>query len=302
MFGELIGLWLAVAWQAAGSPSPVVLAELGPGRGTLMADALRAAAKVPGFVAAARIHLVETSPVLREAQEKALAAADLPHAPQWHDGPESLPEGPLLLVANEFFDALPIRQFEYSAQGWHERRIAIGNDDELIVTLSPAGPAPPFLPQIPEAASPGSVAEICPAAIGLMAILARRIREDGIAALVIDYGHTESGYGDTLQAVKDHAFANVLVEPGKADLTAHVDFAALDRVAREEGAEVHGPVTQAMFLNSLGIAARADALAHTNNGQHAEDLRAAVERLTGANGMGTLFKVMAVTSPHTAVI
>ena len=298
MFGELIGLWLAVAWQGAGSPSPVIVAELGPGRGTLMVDALRGAAKVPGFITAARVHLVETSPVLRAAQETALAGLSLSHAPQWHEEPETLPAGPLLLVANEFFDALPIRQFERPARGWHERRIAVDDDGKFMLALGPVETAPPSFPQTLSEAPRGAIAEVCPAGIDLMAALAGRIAEDGIAGLVIDYGHIESAYGDTLQAVRGHRYADVLTDPGAADVTAHVDFAALARTARQAGTEVHGPVSQGTFLNSLGIAARAKVLASAEAGQHAAAIQAALNRLTGDDGMGTLFKAMAVTGPR----
>jgi len=295
MFGELIGLWLAVTWQSAGSPSPIIVAELGPGRGTLMVDALRAAAKVPEFIAAARVHLVETSPVLRTTQKTALAALDLSHAPQWHEEPGTLPAGPLLIIANEFFDALPIHQFERTTQGWHERRVAIGNDGKFTFSLGPVEPLPPSLPQALSEALPGAIAEICPTGINLMAILARRIADDGIAGLIIDYGPLKSTHGDTLQAVRGHRYANALTDPGEADVTAHVDFAALARAAQAAGAKVHGPIFQGTFLKSLGITARAKVLANSGGGQHIEAIQAAVNRLAGEDGMGTLFKAIVVT-------
>ena len=297
MFGELVGLWAAVVWQSAGAPDPLHLVELGPGRGTLAADALRATARVPGFADALRLHLVETSPALRQTQQAALAAALPRHPPCWHDGIDSLPDGRLLVIANEFFDALPIRQFQRSAAGWHERLVDAAADGGLRFVLGPPTPFAPLVPLALRAAPAGAVVEVSPAAIGVTAALARRVAESGVALLVIDYGHAASGAGDTLQAVRRHAFADVLAEPGQADLTAHVDFAALGQAAAEAGCVVHGPVGQGVFLEALGIAARADALSRADGGRHAAAVRTARDRLTGADAMGTLFKVMAVTPP-----
>ena len=297
MFGELIGLWAAVVWQSAGAPNPLHLVELGPGRGTLAADALRASSKVPGFAEAVRLHLVETSPVLRGAQEAALAGSMLHHAARWHDGIETLPDGPLLVIANEFFDALPIRQFQRMADGWHERLVDAGADGRLRFVLGPSMPFAPLVPLALRDSAEGSVVEVSPAAIGLVAALAARVAKDGLALLIVDYGHAASGCGDTLQAVRRHGFADVLADPGAADLTAHVDFAALGRAAAEAGCAVHGPVGQGAFLEALGIAARAEVLTAADGGRHAAAVQAAHARLTGADAMGTLFKVMAVAHP-----
>ncbi len=295
MFGELIGLWAAVVWQSAGAPSPVHVVELGPGRGTLAADALRATAGVPNFAAALQLHLVETSPVLRRCQEVNLAGARLLRSPCWHDGIATLPDGPLLIVANEFFDALPIRQFQRGVVGWHERLVDSDEDGGLRFVLGPPAPFQPLVPASLRDVTEGAVVEVSPAAIGVVAALADRLAAQGVAMLIVDYGHAMSDVGDTLQAVRHHLFADVLADPGTADLTAHVDFAALSRVAIEAGCAVHGPVGQGAFLESLGIGARAEALCRAEDGRHAATVRAAQARLTGHDGMGTLFKVMAVT-------
>src|SRR5215470_2219640 len=222
VFGELIGLWCADAWARMGQPDPVHLAELGPGRGTLMADALRALAVAPDFRRALRLHLVETSPALRALQARALATA----APTWHERLDAIPAGPLLLVANEFLDTLPIRQFERRGSGWNERRVGLAPDGgTLVFALDPApSPSAALLPSRLSPAAEGSVAEACPAALSLAADLARRLSADGGAALFIDYGHPESAWGDTLQAVRQHRYHPVLEAPGSADITAHVDF------------------------------------------------------------------------------
>jgi len=292
MFGELIGLWCAETWAAMGSPASVILAELGPGRGTLMADALRAARVAPEFHAALDVHLVETSPVLRQAQEKTLAGT----AVTWHDDATTIPSGPSLVVANEFFDALPIRQFQRAEDGWRERLVGIG-DDDLVFTLAATAPAP-LVPVSLTDAEPGAVAEVCPAAIAVVDALARRLATDGGAALIIDYGHQASAVGETLQAVRAHQYADVLAAPGEADLTAHVDFAALSRAATDAGAIVHGPLSQGAFLAALGIAARAAALAEAATPAQAAGIEAALQRLTDDDAMGALFKVMVVTPPY----
>ncbi len=297
MFGELIGLWAAVVWQSAAAPAPLHLVELGPGRGTLAKDALRAAARVPAFLDAVQLHLVETSPVLRQVQATNLAGVPLRHPVRWHDGIATLPDGPLLIVANEFFDALPIRQFQRGAAGWHERLVDAGPDGGLRFVLGPPAPFQPLVPLALRDVAPGVVVEVSPASIGLMAALAGRIATGGIAMLVIDYGHAAGGAGETLQAVRRHEFADVLADPGEADLTAHVDFAALGRVAAEAGCAVHGPIGQGAFLTALSIAARAKTLSHADGGRHTAAVGAAVERLTGATAMGDLFKVLALTHP-----
>ena len=298
MFGELVGLWCVELWQAMGTPAAVNLVELGPGRGTLMADALRAARLRPGFHAALRLHLVETSPPLREIQAATLRAAAPALTPSWHDSLADVPDGPLLLVANELFDALPIHQFQRTGDGWRERVVTLaGNDETLRFGLAPAGPALALLSPAQRAAPPGAIAEASPAAIALAADIARRVTAEGGAALVIDYGPAESAAGDSLQALRRHQPADPLATPGEADLTAHVDFAALARAAREAGAAVHGPVTQGAFLSRLGIEMRAARLAQRATASQAQDVRAALARLLGPAEMGTLFKVLAIAAP-----
>lgn len=290
VFGELIGLWCAAVWQGMGAPSPVRLVELGPGRGTLMADLLRAARVLPAFRAALDVHLVETSPVLRERQREAVSDV----SPTWHDALESVPAGPLLLIANELLDALPIRQFVRTAEGWRERVIGLGDDGAFRWGLAAAPPAGLGFPAAPV----GDLVEVSVAGLALVREIAVRVRRDGGAALLIDYGSSESGTGDTLQAVRAHAPTDPLAEPGAADLTAHVDFAALAQQARAAGAAVHGPVTQGVFLQRLGIAERLERLTDSASPEVARDLALGVERLTatGPRAMGDLFKVLALTA------
>ena len=290
MFGELIGLWCADHWDRTGRPDPVLLVELGPGRGTLMADALRAAIALPAFRAALHPHLVETSPVLRARQAEALAGAD----PVWHTDLETVPDAPLLLVANEFLDALPVRQLLNAGAGWRERMVTVEGGHLAFVPGAQEVDPPPFARDAP----PGSVAELRPAADSLAAAVAGRLLHRGGAALFLDYGHLGSAPGDTLQALRGHAYAEVLADPGEADLTAHVDFAAFARAARAAGAAVHGPVSQAEFLAALGIGARAETLKRGAGPARAAEIDAALDRLLGPAQMGRLFKAVALTAPH----
>lgn len=292
MFGELLGLWAVDYWQRAGSPKPVNLVELGPGRGTLMADFLRAARTVPAFPEAATLHLVETSPRLKDQQQKTLA--DAPLAPHWHDRLMDVPDGPMILIANEFFDCLPIQQFEFRQGAWRERRVGLDENGDFIFVLAPG--TPPAPPEVPPEDS--AIREISPAALSLMGEIAERIQANGGAALIIDYGYDRPGFGDTFQAVKGHAYADPLAEPGKADLTAHVDFGLLARTAREAGAAVFGPAPQGAFLENLGIETRARALKERADDRQRQEIDTALHRLTDGDQMGTLFKVLAVTSPE----
>ncbi len=298
MFGELIGLWSAVLWRQMGRPDPLLLVELGPGRGTLMADFLRAARGIDGLPGALRVHLVEASPGFRTAQEKTLANATA-FPIQWHDEFASVPHGPMILIANEFFDALPIRQFERTAAGWRERLVGLAADgDGFRFVLSEAAPEV----DLPAAAAEGAVAEICPLGREIAGRIGWRLMDHGGAALLIDYGYADAGpsgigHGDSLQAVRGHAFHDVLVDPGTADLTAHVDFAALGRAALAEGVAVHGPVGQGAFLQGLGIDARLAALTAKATPAQAVGLRSGHRRLTDPAGMGTLFKAMAIAHP-----
>jgi len=288
MFGELIGAWAAAVWQQMGTPPSLRLAELGPGRGTLMADALRAAGAVPAFRAALSVHLVETSPVLRSAQEKTLAAVGVPVS--WHGGIEDVPEGPVIAIANEFVDALPVSQFVKDRDGWHVRMVTVENE-RLAFAVSPDP-----IPGLARAAeATGALIEV--RQDRPIAVLARRIASHGGAALVIDYGHARAGFGDTLQAVRAHKFADPLVDSGAADLTAQVDFAALAETARRGGTQVHGPTTQGAFLWRLGIAQRAARLKQRATAQQARDIDAALARLTAPEQMGELFKVLAFGHP-----
>ena len=295
VFGELIGLWCADLWSRMGRPNPVILAELGPGRGTLMKDALRAARIMPEFLAAIRLHLVETSPVLRRAQAKTLRD----HRPAWHETIATLPPGPTLVIANEFFDALPIRQFVKTDEGWREKLIGLSAEtDALAFALSP-GPTPALalVPPGLREAPPGSVSEICPIALSVADGLAERFVASGGAALVVDYGYVGPASGDTLQAVQRHRRHDPLEAPGAADLTAHVDFAALSEAAHQAGAWSWGPVPQGAFLQSLGIAARLERLLQDAEPGQAADLGIAVRRLIDPAEMGTLFKVLCIAAP-----
>ncbi|MDD9990597.1 MAG: SAM-dependent methyltransferase [Rhodospirillales bacterium] len=290
MFGELIGLWCAAVWQNMGQPQRVRLVELGPGRGTLLADALRATRTVPAFRDAIDLHLVESSESLR-AEQAALLVDD---HPTWHEGFETVPPGPVLVIANEFLDALPIRQFERVGNTWQER----------VVTLAPRSQALRFAAtdSVPVEAGlgcapPGAIVERAPAREAVASALAGRIAAEGGAALIVDYGHEQQGFGDTLQAVKRHNRHDVLDAPGTADLTAHVDFSALAAAARREGAQVFGPVPQGRFLKALGIDTRAARLRQDASADQATEIDAALRRLTGAHGMGELFKALAIAHP-----
>ena len=291
IFGELVGLWCAAVWQAMGAPATVRLVELGPGRGTLMADALRAARAVPGFRTAIDLHLVEASEPLRAEQRAVLAEAD----PTWHAGFESVPPGPLLVVANEFFDALPIRQFERAGDTWRERVVALAPDARAL-RFAAAGPCCAATAG-PEGAPAGAIVERAPVREALAAALGARVAAHGGAALIVDYGHARPGLGDTLQAMRHHRRHGVLEEPGAADLTAHVDFSALAAAGRNAGARVFGPVAQGEFLRALGIEARAEVLKRNASAEQAREIDAALRRLTGAHAMGALFKALAIAHP-----
>ena len=291
MFGELIGLALADAWAAMGRPVPVRLVELGPGRGFLMQDLLRAAAALPEFLAALDPHLVETSAGLRAEQARRLA-----RPATWHAHLDQVPDGPLLLVANEFFDALPIRQFQRTDTGWRERLIAMA-DEGFAFTLSPLTLPLVALPGHLSAAATGSLVEVSPAREAMMQTLGERILRHGGLALIADYGAPPYGIGDSLQAVSHHRKLPPLEAPGAADLTAQVDFVSLAAAARAAGAVVHGPQEQGAYLGRLGIAERASRLAAKATPAQGRQLDAALHRLTGPEQMGSLFKFLAVQSP-----
>ena len=291
MFGELIGIWCAEAWRLMGSPARVALVEAGPGRGTLMKDALRAAKVMPGFLNAAELHLVETSPVLQERQRENLRGV-VP-AIAWHGETKTLPDIPLLVIGNEFIDALPIDQFEKKAGRWHERKIGLGADGGFAFGLDPA-PLPDFEQQLPERLTPapnGAVFErrdLTP-----ISEVVSRIGKHGGAAILIDYGHAESGFGDTLQAVSGHDYAEPLETPGEVDLTSQVDFEALAALSRNNVRAI-GPISQRNILTQLGIEARTEILQRNARDEMRDEIGTALTRLIGPTpGMGELFKALA---------
>jgi NADH dehydrogenase [ubiquinone] 1 alpha subcomplex assembly factor 7 len=298
MFGELIGLWAACVWRQMGAPARLRLVELGPGRGTLMADALRAANVVPAFRAALEIDLVETSPALRRRQQETLAGLEVPLA--WHRELGEVPDGPLIVIANEFFDALAIEQMVRAADGWHLRMVGISPDGRLVLALDPEPlrRVDAIVPATLRGVPAGSIFEWRPDRVA--GDLAARLVRSGGAALVIDYGHQESAIGQTLQAVGRHAFADVLDAPGEVDLTAHVDFAALGRTAAQAGARVHGPLAQGEFLRRIGIEARTATLKAAADPAQSAAIGAALVRLvgTGTDQMGALFKVVGLADPR----
>ncbi|MGO8868247.1 MAG: class I SAM-dependent methyltransferase [Alphaproteobacteria bacterium] len=295
MFGELLGLWSAAAWVAMGRPAPLRLIELGPGRGLLMADALRAARNQPAFLAAAHIHLVEASPRLAAVQRARLEGARA----SWHADLAAVPEGPTILLANEFLDALPILQLERTRAGWRERLVdydsAAGRFRFTLSSHPTAAEA--MLSPAARAAPVGSIAELSPAAISLVSTIAQRLVEHGGFALFIDYGRETAGLGSTLQALSRHSRHDALTAPGTADLTAHVDFAALERAAREAGAACHGSIAQGEFLIALGIRERAGRLAAAASREQVEGIHGALRRLIEPGEMGTLFKALVLAHP-----
>ncbi|MEO6388196.1 MAG: SAM-dependent methyltransferase [Croceibacterium sp.] len=287
MFGELVGLWLADMWDRAGRPAKVLYVELGPGRGTLASDALRAMRQA-GLEP--EMHFVEGSPPLRQAQ-----VGGVPQA-QFHDDLATLPDGaPLLLVANEFLDALPVRQLVQTGAGWREVMVAADDAGQFVLGAGER-PMDAAVPEVRRAADEGTVIETCPGAATVVGEVAARLARQGGAALFIDYGHAAPRSGSTLQAVRAHRTVDPLASPGEADLTAHVDFATLAELAETHGATWLGTVTQGDWLQALGIADRARALAERAP-QQQEALVRAVERLTGSDQMGQLFKVMGLTAP-----
>jgi NADH dehydrogenase [ubiquinone] 1 alpha subcomplex assembly factor 7 len=286
MFGELIGLWCADLWIRAGREEPVHYVELGPGRGTLAKDALRAAARY-GF--APRVHLIETSPALKDVQHEALPQA------VWHHDLSSVPmDGPILLVANEFLDALPVRQLARTATGWRERMVGLENDRFVFVAGAQAMDG--AVPAERREAADGTILETSPASAAVVYEVAGRLVQQGGAALFIDYGHNEPRTGSTFQAVAAHKKVDPFAAPGEADLTAHVDFATLALVAQSREARHLGTVTQGDWLRALGIQTRADALM-ARAPQYAAEIAQARDRLIGEREMGTLFKVMGLAAP-----
>jgi NADH dehydrogenase [ubiquinone] 1 alpha subcomplex assembly factor 7 len=301
MFGELLGLWAASVWKAIGSPPLLRLIEIGPGRGTMMVDALRALRVLPPLYQALSIHLVEVNPVLRDKQQEALSGS---RNVTWHDTIDDVPDGPSVIFANEYFDVLPIHQAVKGENGWHERTVELDDSGKLAFGAA-SEPIPRFevlLPAWVRAAPVGAVFEWRPDA-EIMKI-ASRVRDQEGAALIIDYGHLRSDAGDTFQAIAGHNFADPLKNPGQADVTAHVDFQALVRAAEDLGAGVHGPVPQGDFLKRLGIETRAVNLMAKATREASEDVASALKRLIGGGrgGMGQMFKVLGVSEPNLATL
>jgi len=294
MFGEMLGLCLAQVWLDQGRPAPFTLAEIGPGRGTLSADVARVLARVPGMAEAAQLHLIEASPTLRAVQRQTLQG----HPVAWHDSIATLPEAPLFLLANEFFDALPIRQFQRTEGGWAERQVGL-QGDALVPGLAPPTRFAALESRLADT-KPGDVVETCPAAAPILAEIARRIASHGGVALIIDYGHWRS-LGDTFQAVKAHGYCDPFAAPGEADLTAHVAFEPLAEAARAAGAQASAMTPQGVLLERLGITARAEALAAKLSGAARQAHVAAHRRLTHPEEMGQVFQSLAIF-PATAPV
>ena len=288
MFGELMGLALAQAWMDQGALEKATLAEAGPGRGTLMSDMLRAMRPVPGLLDALDIHLIEASPRLRGLQRDALSGHDV----KWLDHLSDLPEAPLFFVANEFLDALPIRQFQRKGEGWCERMV-IRTGDAPGPAFGPAEPQPALTARLADT-RPGDIVELCPSLPTIISEIAGRIARHGGVAILVDYGDWRS-LGDTFQALRGHEMVNPFEAPGQADLTAHVDFEAIACAAEAAGATATAMTTQGLFLERLGITERAQALAHSMPDAAALERHvAAHRRLTHPQEMGSLFKVICI--------
>lgn len=301
LFGELVGIFMILAWQSHGRPQDVRLVEIGPGRGTLMADAQRAIASLaPELAATMTIHMVETSETLSAIQRKTLAGI-LPLT-TWHADLSAVPAGFTLLIANEFFDALPIRQFVSTSDGFRERVVSVDENGGLTFAAGVAGLEPQARPE-QVTARPGAILEVSPARDAVMAQIAARLAADGGVALAIDYGHLQTDLGDTLQAIRNHAYEDVLANPGEADLTSHVDFQSLTTAARAQGVTVAKPLTQGAFLLGLGLLERAGALGAGKSGDVQDAIRQSVERLagTGENQMGSLFKALCVSAKDISI-
>lgn len=296
IFGELLGLWAAAMWTDMGCPSLLRLVELGPGRGTLMADALRAARVLAPFRDALHVHLVETSPALRRAQEARLEDSGLPLS--WHAELSEVPSGPAVILANEFFDALPVRQVIRRNGLWRDRVVTV--TDESRLAFAEGTETEPAVTHSPPTPAEGAIVELAEAGSRIAEAIGRRVTTEGGAALVIDYGYAGPAAGETLQAVKGHRYADPLAEPGEADLTTQVDFSQIALAARAGGAEVHGLVTQRELLLRLGAEARAGRLRQRATPAQARAIDIGLRRLTaqGARSMGDLFKAVAITDPR----
>ena len=294
IFGEIIGLWCVVTWQNAGRPGKIILVELGPGRGTLMVDILETIKKVSQeFINALKVHLVEKSPVLKQQQNAILKDYEI----TWHENLETIPWEPALIIANEFFDALPTEQYVMTKSGWHQRHITVDKEHNNLsfINIPFAKQQSPIFPNQISNAKIGSIFERNAIGEGIMKSMAKRIRDNGIASLIIDYGHTQTRLGETLQAVKSHKYRNPLTDIGEIDLTSHVDFEALAATSESLDTRVHGPTTQRNFFRTLGIEQRTKVLAAKAEGGQVPLLLEGSRRLIAKDGMGALFKVMAIT-------
>jgi NADH dehydrogenase [ubiquinone] 1 alpha subcomplex assembly factor 7 len=283
IFGELLGIWCVAAWEALGSPAPFLLVEFGPGRGTLMADVLRTTSRMAEFAKAAQVHMVETSPVLRALQKDKLG--DLA---TWHDSAETLPQEPMIFLANEFFDALPIRQLISHNGQSYERCVDVDGED-LVMGIRPMLPVADLKP---------GLNEVSPVSLAIAEVLGGRLAALGGAGLVIDYGHLETAVGETLQALKGHKPCGVLEHPGTSDLTAHVDFEALAAAFTAGGAAALPAMTQGAFLAAMGLEQRLTTLSAKLQGKAREDFVAGAKRLVDAKQMGELFKVLCLAQPQ----
>ena len=301
MFGELIGIWCVSEWDALGGPDNIVLCEIGPGRGTLMSDMLRTIGRLaPQMLDHVRVAMVETSPRLAEKQKEKLsdAGAKIDWFERFSDIPADTANGPLILVTNELFDAIPFRQFVKVDGRFVERMIALDDKDEFHFVSGLGGIDPALLPVGHAEAPEGAIFEAAPARTALMQEIASRIATTRGAALNIDYGHLKAGFGDTLQAMLKHGFDDVFANPGIADLTSHVDFDILDKTARASGCKT-GTMTQGEFLLAMGLLDRAGRLGTGKNAAFQEKIRQDVERLAAPDQMGTLFKVLALSDGQT---
>ncbi len=296
MFGEMIGVWSVLTWQAMGAPVPLQLIELGPGRGTLMADLLRTLGKIHPNFEMISVHLVDRSSSLRANQNSTLSSFDCPL--HWYEKLSDVPSGPSLLIANEFLDCFPIRQFIKQAEAWHERVVALNQDGDFCFAVGESLPAGVIIPQKFSTAEPGSIFEFCPDFEGILKDIQRFSKTAPFAGLFIDYGFEGPQLGESLQALFRHKPVSPFTQPGEVDLTAHVDFTAFGALAVAQGHKVYGPRDQGAFLSQLGIGPRAEMLVQNASQDQADKLTSDVVRLVAPEQMGALFKVLCVTSPQ----
>lgn len=297
VFGELIGVWLITSWQASGSPKNPIIVEPGPGRGTLMADILRVAEKIPEFYKNISVHLVEVNEALIKEQKKALSKYEAEI--HWHKSIDTLPEKPVFLVANEFFDALPIHQFIMTKDGWRERLIAVdANNNFVFITSKIETPHIALIPKKLSDVEEGGIYEVCPEGIKIIKNIAERIKNYGGAALAIDYGYYNNNFKDSFQAVKNHKYHDPFKNPGDVDLTAHVNFTRLGKEAEKMGVRAQGNITQGEFLINMGIELRAAMLMKNASEIEQKNIKSGVERLLFPSQMGSLFKCLALTNKN----